>query len=578
MKGTQMKLKRIIASLIAASVLGANALAFTPYIPEKAPEENTDTSSVESAEEEKKEQSVVKPYKPKNVQYELFEQILDLYVETHLYDFTKEEVISKFFEDFLTENPMYFSYFMNYLLGTMDPYSAYYPKTSSFLEAEKETSGFGFIIKDGENGVYIDQVVPHSNAEDAGFKAQDKFVSIAGINVEGHTFAVVSAILARPELYIENTQRQNEEESTAEGESKEENKSNRIEIIVDRNGEKIPLKVAKGPMLLSQISSMVVPNDGKPTAFIAISSFLGENTEKEFIELVTKYAQDGIKNLTVDLRNNGGGSLDYALSMAETFIEKDDLICYYNDKSLDEPSPVYSTTDKVSFDSITILINDKTASAAELFTSILKDKGLARVIGTKSFGKSLGQEVYSLVNGDHVTITSYQMLDSNLESYDGIGLYPDLIIEDVEMCYELPALGVFNHQNYIEIKENEYSDVTKALEDRLALMGILREEYVDGIFDSITKDALYVFQKDHGLDATGYVDYKTVSAITKLINSYKTHNYYDDTQYDVAMIVHHSFSQGKRLVAEREKLREKQSKKIAERDEALNAAYDKAQG
>ena len=166
------------------------------------------------------------------------------------------------------------------------------------------------------------------------------------------------------------------------------------------------------------------------------------------------------------------------------------------------------------------------------------------------------------------------MLGENLESYDGKGLVPDIVIEDVEMCYYLPELGVFNHQNYVEIKEGEYSEVTKALEDRMGIMGLLREEYCDGVFDEMTKTALYIFQKDHGMTASGYVDYETVSLITKIINSYKAHTYYDDTQYDVAMIVHHSFSQGKRLAGEKERLREKQSKMIADRDAALEAAYD----
>ena len=262
--------------------------------------------------------------------------------------------------------------------------------------------------------------------------------------------------------------------------------------------------------------------------------------------------------------------------MVETFLENGETICYYDDKTLEEPIPVKSTTDKVAFDSITILINEKTASASELFTSILQEKGLAKVVGTKSYGKSLGQEVFRLVNGDYITITTYQMLNENLESYDGIGIFPDLTIEDVEMCYTLPALGVFNHQNYVEIKEGEYSDATKALEDRLFIMGVLREEYCDGIFDDITKTALFIMQTDHDMTATGYVDYDTVSLITRIINSYKAQTYYDTTQLDVAMIVHHSFSQGKRLVVEKERLREKQAKLIEERDAALNAAYDAA--
>ncbi len=583
MKGKEMKLKRILAALVAASAITTNAFAFTPYGPGKEVPAESETEQTESSEEQTPS-GVIQSFKPKDYQYRMLEQILDLYVEKHLYDFTEEEVLHKFFEDFLADNPMYFSYIMEYLLGTMDPYSSYYTASSGFLDPGSESVGFGFTIKDGENGVYIDSVLKGSNAEDAGFMAGDRFVSVAGVNVENQTFDVVSTILAKPQNFIEpkaeteNSETQSSEEnkdaSLEESANVQKKKHPDVEIVVDRGGEKHTFILSRGPMVLSQISTAIDENDGKKTAVIQVLSFLGDDTDKEFVELVKKYADDGIKHLTIDLRDNGGGSLDYALAMSEVFLKNGELISYYMDKTLEKPEAVYSTTDKVSFDSITILINENTASAAELFTSILQDKGLAKVVGTKSFGKSLGQEVYTLANGDHITITTYQMLNESLESYDGIGIIPDIVIEDVEMCYTLPRLGIFNHQNYVEIKEGQYSEVTKALEDRMNVMGILREEFCDGIFDNKTKTALSVFQKDHGLTSGGVVDYETVSLITKIINSYKPHTYYDNTQYDVAMIIHHSFSQGKRLAKEKERLREEQAEMIAERDARLDAEAD----
>ena len=584
MKGKEMKLKRILACLIAAATVSVNAFAFTPYLPETETEsESTETTSENqsdsAAEQEKPSDSnMVSSFKPRDYQYRMLEQILDAYVEKHLYSFTEEEVLHKVFEDFLNDNPMYFSTFIDYLLGTMDPYSSYYSASSNFLEPQSESTGFGFTIKDSKDGIYIESVLPGSNAQDAGFAAGDRFVSIAGINVEKQAFDVVTAILASPKSFMEVTASEISENATAEelAAAQEAAKNPVVEIVVDRNGEKLTKNLTKGPMYLSQIASTIDENNGKPTAFIEVSSFLGENTVTEFTELVKKYADDGIKYLTIDLRNNGGGSLDYALSMVEIFVENGELIAYYNDRTLEKPKAIYSTNDKISFDSITILINENTASAAELFTSILHDKKLAKVVGTKSYGKSLGQEVYTLANGDFITITTYQMLNESLESYDGIGIKPDIAIEDVEMCYTLPALGVFNYQNYVEIKEGVYGEVAKALEDRMVVMGILREEYCDGIFDETTKTALYVFQKEHGIPATGFLDSQTVSVITRIINAYKPHTYYDNTQYDVAMIIHHSFSQGKRLANEKERLRQDETKKIEERDAALLKASDAA--
>ncbi len=560
-----MNFKKIICAIICASIISTTCFAFTPFA--NNAQEDAAANTEESEEQGKSTASL--PMRPKNYEYTLFKQILNTYIENHLYEFTDEEVLYQFFEDFLADNPMYFELFVNYMLGTMDPYSSYHNASSNFLSPEEESTGFGFMIRDGEDCVYIETVIKGSNAEDAGFMAGDKFCSVAGINVEGQAYEIVAAILANPSNYAKS-------EQTSEDASVEKDKTtSKIEIVVDRGGEKHTLVLSRGPMAISQISSYIDDNNGKPTGYIKVDTFLGTETESEFTDLVRQYEKDGIKHLTIDLRDNGGGSLDYALAMAEIFLEKDELICYYNDRNSEEPTPIYSTNEKSAFDSIVILINENTASAAELFTSILSDKGLAKTVGNKSYGKSLGQSVYVLPNGDYVTITTYQMLNERLESYDGIGLTPDIRIEDVEMCYELPALGIFNHQNAKQIKEGEYSDVTKALEDRMVIMGLLREKFADGIFDDVTKTALIVFQTEYKMEnKDGFADDKTVSKITKIINSYKADTYLDDTQYEVAMIIHHSFSQGKRLAAEKERLRENESKKIAERDERLNALAD----
>ena len=263
--------------------------------------------------------------------------------------------------------------------------------------------------------------------------------------------------------------------------------------------------------------------------------------------------------------------------MAETFVEDKELLCYYNERGLEEPTPIYSTTPKASFDSITILVNGNTASAAELFTSILQSKGIAKIIGERTYGKSVGQSVYYLANGDYITITTYEILDEKLKSYNGVGIIPDLEIEKVEICYTLPELGSFNHQNYKEIVPGKYNDVTKALEDRLVIMGLMYDKDADGVYDDTTKAALRIYQKNQGIADSGECTYDTVTQITNTINTFKTYTYREDSQYDVAMIVHSSFSQGKRLVKEKEKLAEKNKEMIEARDKAIEDTLDAAE-
>ena len=260
--------------------------------------------------------------------------------------------------------------------------------------------------------------------------------------------------------------------------------------------------------------------------------------------------------------------------MVECFIPNGEIIGYYNDKHLDEPRAIYSTTDHYSFDSIVILVNDQSISAAELFARILHVKGLAKLVGTNTFGKCVGQSTYTFSNGDYITITSFEILDQNLESYNGIGLKPDIEIDSTEMYYSLPSLMWFNHENYKEIQEGQYSDPAKALEDRLVIAGLMFEQDSDGIFDDTTKRAVYALQLYLGIEPSGVLNDETVTGITKLINAYKTYTYYEDSPYEVSLFVHRSFSQGKRRAAEILKVAEKEKEKIAERDRALEEALD----
>ena len=108
-------------------------------------------------------------------------------------------------------------------------------------------------------------------------------------------------------------------------------------------------------------------------------------------------------------------------------------------------------------------------------------------------------------------------------------------------------------------------------------MGYLYEEDADGIFDKTTSDAIRVLQKLNNIEVTGYVTDAVVTHITEIINSFKEYTYFEDSQLDVALIVHRSFSQGKRLIAEKTKLAEKNAKLIEENKQRLIEEFDKAQ-
>ena len=100
-------------------------------------------------------------------------------------------------------------------------------------------------------------------------------------------------------------------------------------------------------------------------------------------------------------------------------------------------------------------------------------------------------------------------------------------------CRELPAFIPFSHDNYTQAVQGADNEVVNALEQRLVLLGVMRE--ADSVFDEDTAQALRIYQKNMGLEQTGLLDLTTFQSITDLVNVVKTVRYLHDDQLDKAV-------------------------------------------
>ncbi len=552
-----MIFKKFISVLIAASILLCSGI---PVFATDAVEQ--ENSQVQLAAQDTASSGIPYFAMPSSYLYSLFDKILDLYVEEHLYEFSREEVLEKMMEDMISDHPEFYKMFLNTLLGTMDPYSSFHEANSGFLSGTSNDGVYGIVVSDTGESVVIDKVMFGSSAEKAGIQKGDIIVAIESIDVSSLPWNVVSRILAKPHVYFTEKNENGMYDNT----------NPEIEITVDRNGERHTFKLSKAPAASNELSHKIYEEEG--VAYVSISSFINESLDDEFIALINEISQSGIKKIVLDLRDNSGGALELALNMSEVFVDNGVLMCYGNSRELAEPRAVYSDTPAVKFDSISVLINGVSASAAELMASILRNCADAVLVGETSFGKAIGQSVYNLATGDSITITTYEMLDANGESYNGIGLVPDLEMKNVLTLFELPKLDIFNHINYKEIVPGVYNDACLALEQRLLVLDLLREPDVDGIWNDNTKTGVMIIQRVYTESGDGTLDDNTVTLITDLINSYKTYTYYEDSQFDVAFLYHESLAQAKRLINEKEQLREKQAKLIAENEAYYESLYE----
>ncbi len=131
------------------------------------------------------------------------------------------------------------------------------------------------------------------------------------------------------------------------------------------------------------------------------------------------------ESIVIDMRNNGGGEIGVAVSAADLFVDKAEVRL----ESLSGDSSSYSTNDGIEINApIIIIMNEKTASSAEIFTALLKQYANATLVGETSFGKGIYQS-YGMFHGGTLRYTNGKVYVGDWECWQGIGIQPDIEVE-----------------------------------------------------------------------------------------------------------------------------------------------------
>ena len=143
----------------------------------------------------------------------------------------------------------------------------------------------------------------------------------------------------------------------------------------------------------------------RPTiGYIRIGSF-GLTTYKEFMEAVAILKQQGMSDLILDLEENGGGYLNAAVDIANEFLKRNDLIVYTLGRSVPKQEFRADGKGRLLAGKVVVLINEFTASAAEIVTGALQDQDRGEVVGRRSFGKGLVQRPIEFPDGSMIRLT-----------------------------------------------------------------------------------------------------------------------------------------------------------------------------
>lgn len=273
---------------------------------------------------------------------------------------------------------------INSMLKELDPHSSYTnaKETKSLNEPlQGNFEGIGVQYNMLEDTLVVIQPVSKGPSEKAGILAGDRIIAVDDTTIAG-------VKMSREEIM-----------RRLKGP-----KGSIVELKVKRNGitDLLSFRVKRDKIPVSSLDAayMVTPETG----LIRISNF-GAKTHEELAGALKKLQEQGIKNLILDLQQNGGGYLGAAIDIANEFLAKNDLIVYTQGRRT--PYTEYRAKGSGRFleGGLAVLVDEYTASAAEIVTGAIQDQDRGIVIGRRTFGKGLVQRPIDLPDGSMIRLT-----------------------------------------------------------------------------------------------------------------------------------------------------------------------------
>ena len=271
------------------------------------------------------------------------------------------------------------------LLESLDPHSAYIP--ASELQAvnddlEGSFSGVGVSFQIVDDTVRVVEVIPGGPAEKVGIMQGDRIIQADSVKLTG------------PEVTSQDVFK------NLRGE-----KGSKVVLHIKRANTSKPVlfDVIRGDIPVNSIDCSYMLNDS--IAYLRVTKF-ARNTYNEFFTTLNDLKAEGAKKFVIDLRGNTGGFMDQAIYMANEFLPAGRMIVYTKGRRPENETMAISDGSGTFKDAeITVLTNEISASASEIFAGAIQDNDRGLVIGRRSFGKGLVQNQTELPDSSAVRLT-----------------------------------------------------------------------------------------------------------------------------------------------------------------------------
>ena len=264
-------------------------------------------------------------------------------------------------------------------------------------------AGTGIVIQADDQTKYIDvsNVVPGGPADKAGVQQDDVITAIDGLSTKGMTIQEASSHLR--------------------GKA-----GTNVQLSIERDGKVLPQAIAITRAEIHELSvyEKMLPNK---IGYVELTVF-GRDTGTELTRALDRLQQEGARAIVMDLRDNGGGYLEAALDVSSKFIASGPIVSV---ESRASNVTTYEAEDTaIPPLPLAVLVNAHTASASEITSGAIQDSGVGTIVGTKTFGKGVVQEILPLPDGSAIKITDARYLTPHNRDINHLGITPDIAVDE----------------------------------------------------------------------------------------------------------------------------------------------------
>jgi carboxyl-terminal processing protease len=304
----------------------------------------------------------------------------------------------------INEKKMFYGSLSGLAASLGDPYTIFFnPKDSQTFNSDLSGTFDGIGAEVGMRDNVITVIAPLSGmpAEKAGIKSGDIIMAINGSSTESMSI----------DQAVEQIRGQ---------------KGTKVTLTIFRKGfkETKDISIVRDTIYVKSVKTEFRPDK----IFVITISNFNEDTSGLFVDAVQEVIKDKPKGLIIDLRNNPGGFLDSAVSLASEWVKSGDIVVSEKSSDVSENNQYKSSgIQHLNTYPTVVLVNGGSASASEILSGALKDHGFAKIVGEKTFGKGSVQELQQLGDGSMLKITVAKWYTPNGYSINEQGIMPDII-------------------------------------------------------------------------------------------------------------------------------------------------------